>query len=242
MAQSRLVREDALIAASVGPLEDTLAAIMDQMLSSYERTRQLTLPEQEATNQLIDAMNIGWAAGIGFGVSEFVAQKQDTSLGIRALTGYMREHGAARARLVGRTTIRQITDQIVRGQRQGLTPVQIAKDLLNRVPAMALTRAKIIAATEIHSAIQFGAYQAALASGKTLIKIWNTVEDDRVRDFGSAPGFSHRAMQGTSVALERGFSVPHSNGTFESLLYPGDPAGSPGNIINCRCFVTYKEV
>jgi uncharacterized protein with gpF-like domain len=34
------------------------------------------------------------------------------------------------------------------------------------------------------------------------------------------------------------FMVPSEHGP-EPLAFPGDPAGSPGNIINCRCAIAY---
>lgn len=52
---------------------------------------------------------------------------------------------------------------------------------------------------------------------------WLATQDDRVRD-------DHAAADGQRVRLGTPFKVGG-----ESLLYPGDPAGSPGNIINCRC-------
>lgn len=49
---------------------------------------------------------------------------------------------------------------------------------------------------------------------------------DRTRD-------DHAAAHGQEALLGGMFSVGG-----ESLAYPGDPAGSPGNIINCLCTLT----
>ena len=52
---------------------------------------------------------------------------------------------------------------------------------------------------------------------------WLSTMDDRVRD-------AHAAANGQVVKVGMPFKVGG-----ESLLYPGDPAGSAGNVINCRC-------
>lgn len=52
---------------------------------------------------------------------------------------------------------------------------------------------------------------------------WLSTMDDRVRD-------AHAAANGQIVQVGMPFKVGG-----ESLLYPGDPAGSAGNVINCRC-------
>lgn len=70
----------------------------------------------------------------------------------------------------------------------------------------------------------------------SLQKTWITAGDDSVR--GSRPGdeFSHIDADGETVGVNDAFT-----GTGEELMYPGDEAGSAGNIINCRCTVIYDE-
>ena len=54
-------------------------------------------------------------------------------------------------------------------------------------------------------------------------KEWLATRDNRVRD-------DHRAANGQVVGINEQFEVGG-----EKLRYPGDPMGSPGNTINCRC-------
>jgi uncharacterized protein with gpF-like domain len=54
-------------------------------------------------------------------------------------------------------------------------------------------------------------------------KEWLTAGDERVRDM-------HVAADGQITKLDDYFNVGG-----EYLMYPGDPNGSPENIINCRC-------
>jgi len=48
-------------------------------------------------------------------------------------------------------------------------------------------------------------------------------------------------MQGVKSPLDIPFKVPYGFGSFEALMFPGDPDGSAGNIINCRCPMTFQQ-
>jgi len=45
----------------------------------------------------------------------------------------------------------------------------------------------------------------------------------------------HREIDGQTVGLHERFILPDG----EELYYPGDPAGSAGAIINCRCVAVH---
>ena len=62
-----------------------------------------------------------------------------------------------------------------------------------------------------------------MAGGQEFI----ATRDERVRD-------DHADADGQVVAMGAHFEVGG-----ESLLYPGDPDGSPENVINCRCTVAF---
>lgn len=88
-------------------------------------------------------------------------------------------------------------------------------------------RGRTVAVTEVHRAWNMGAQAGALRvqtnSGRVLAKRWDAREDSAVRP-------AHRAADGQTVAASQPFIVDH-----EALIVPGDPAGSPSNVINCRC-------
>lgn len=88
-------------------------------------------------------------------------------------------------------------------------------------------RAQTVAVTEVHRAWNMGAQAAALrvqADGaQVLMKRWDSREDSRVRR-------AHRDADGQTVPVSQPFIVD-----LEPLIAPGDPAGSPHNVINCRC-------
>jgi F like protein len=88
-------------------------------------------------------------------------------------------------------------------------------------------RADVIAMTEVTRAYgaatnAAGAEQARV-TGKSLLKRWVSEGDNRVR-------MAHRAVNGMSIPLTSLFPVGS-----DMLLYPGDPRGSPDNVIGCRC-------
>ena len=82
-------------------------------------------------------------------------------------------------------------------------------------------QAKRIAVTEINSARNNGMFDEYKIQGVTTIE-WVSKFDGRTRH-------SHMSMFGERTILGQ----PFSNG----LLYPGDPAGAPQEIINCRCTI-----
>ena len=152
---------------------------------------------------------------------------------------------AIRRRIVGvtNTTRKLIIDQIIAGQEAGDGVDVIAARLDKLIPIMSRFRGALIARTETHGAANFGADQAARATGLTLRKEWVSVHDPRTRDFGLGDGvvdeFSHRAADGQTVDMDQPFRIPKRDGTVEALMFPGDPSGSPGNTINCRCSVSH---
>ena len=89
-----------------------------------------------------------------------------------------------------------------------------------------------LAENEAHRMYNTGAYDCAKqcqASGASIYKTWNTMEDNRVRD-------THEYIEHDSVPIGDEFY------TFDGdhARYPGD-FQSPENNIGCRCFITYTR-
>lgn len=238
-----LALEDQIIAYIEPQLSASFESLMEQILVNYEQTQSLTVPLAASNKVMLDILSQAWEESISLGVGEFdmMSGKQDNGLNARTLVAYIRQYGARKINRIATTTVTQITKIITDGQRQGKTPGEIAKALSNSLPRIAKQRAKLIAVTEVHSATQYGLYRSAILSQKPLDKIWQTMEDDRVRSFAGNATYSHRAMQNTRTPLQKKFLVPHVGGSFEGLLFPGDPDGSAGNVINCRCLMTFEE-
>ena len=96
-----------------------------------------------------------------------------------------------------------------------------------------LDRGKTIAAHEAFTAQAQGrneAYLQLMESGKveSITKRWdhNTLKQPRT---------DHKALDGTEVALDKGFAM--ADGAV--LQYPHDPSAGPNHTLKCRCSVVY---
>jgi hypothetical protein len=88
-------------------------------------------------------------------------------------------------------------------------------------------RARTVAVTEVNRAWNFGVIAHGLTVTQTMrisvFKMWDAKEDTRVRA-------AHEQADGQTVLISQPFIVG-----FEALMAPGDPSGSPWNVISCRC-------
>lgn len=131
---------------------------------------------------------------------------------------------------ISNTTRDRIIEQVSTSFAEGLGNAAAAKLIRDAVPIIARARARTIARTETHGAANYGALESAKTSQLTLQKHWIAAEDDRTR-------IEHAAMHGTQVAMDAAFDF----GAYR-LMFPGDPAGPPEGIINCRCTLAYVPV
>jgi len=152
---------------------------------------------------------------------------------------------AVRRRIVAvlETTRRHIYGAVQKGYEDGKAPREIAKDIREAAPAISRIRANVIARTETHAAANFGSNEAAKATGLPLRREWLAAHDKRTRTvdplIGDPDEFGHRQADGQKVGPDEPFLIPKKGGGTEALMYPGDPKGSAGNTINCRCTLGY---
>lgn len=207
-------------------IRPSLEAEVTSALSNYIQLfldSDMTIPQVDSfSNVIFDIVKQGIELGV---------RLQAKSLADRYFTRY----GASRARLIQSTTNKQLLALIARGQRQGLNRDEILDLIASKLPNMARGRAMTIVNTELHAATQFGSLAAARDKRGVLTKTWYTVEDDKVRSIAGGAAFSHTALHMRKIDLNSSFLVPRRGGGFEEIKFPGDPDGSPGNIINCRC-------
>ena len=125
---------------------------------------------------------------------------------------------------INRTTQNMVARQL----RQGLESGEGLNELTARVKTTLgsnLKRAQRIARTQTAGAVGTGRHAGMQKAGVEL-KAWLTSGDTEVRDSHVATGRKYAE----GIPLEQPFEVDR-----ELLMYPGDPAGSAANIINCRC-------
>lgn len=128
---------------------------------------------------------------------------------------------------VAETTRQQIVNQLRIGQQAGESVDAIARRISDNIGLISRQRGALIARTETHGAANYGADGAARATGLDVRKEWVSAEDERTR-------VAHSEANGQIVPIDQPFLVDG-----EQLMFPGDPAGSGSNIINCRCAVSH---
>jgi SPP1 gp7 family putative phage head morphogenesis protein len=125
--------------------------------------------------------------------------------------------------------IEVIEEGIKKGIEEGESIVQIEKRIEKMIEndfALSVPRRlEYIVRTETLGAMNFGHICGYEQSGVVEKKEWLATMDERVRD-------AHAEADGQIVGMDEPFVVGG-----EALEYPGDPAGSPENVINCRCTV-----
>lgn len=134
------------------------------------------------------------------------------------------------AELIGDTTANQVTAAIRAAEKASMTVAETKRLVQASVygEQMSDTRALRIAKTEAAGALSQGSWDQAKSRGDLYrSKEWLAFEDDRTR-------MTHLfCMAQGSIPIDDEFS----NG----LLYPLDPNGDAGEVINCRCVLTYSD-
>lgn len=245
---------DRLEAEAAPALAEILREGMTE-LAAASRTRQMILQvSPDFRRNLLTALRNLWKEATTEGYSlivlffseGFKASERKSQEVIDLILGnYIGQYGQTQAQQILRTSEQQIRDLMAGGMARGEAAEAVYLSILDRIPELARLRSTVISRTEVHAAVQFASYQTALRSSIPLNKVWNSVRDERTRDFGELgriSQFNHRIMDGTSAPLTSPFLVPNVLGGVEPLDFPGDPRGSAANIINCRCVQSYERV
>ena len=146
---------------------------------------------------------------------------------------WIREQAARKVVGIADTTRERLRATIELGVQGGETVQQVARRIDDLyLDEIIPNRSMVIARTEVGASANFASHDAAACgarqAGFELNKVWNAIQDDRTRD-------DHADADGQVVAMSEPFQVGG-----DLLAWPGDPAGDPEQIIQCRCFLTYE--
>jgi len=123
------------------------------------------------------------------------------------------------------TIQQEVTQGLVKGETYRQMATRIKGALENdTVKAMRIVR------TEAHRAVESGKHDAAeLAhkNGVIMLKEWNSMQDQRVRD-------RHKHLDGTKIPVDEEFKIGSDRAKAPGLF------ARPENSINCRCFLSYS--
>lgn len=145
---------------------------------------------------------------------------------------WKKENLFANVGIIAGTTKKNVQRRFMKGFAEGQSIQAIAKSMsspIKGVKALSFFEAERIAHTEIGKASSFASNETALdvqrTTGNKILKKWVSTPDHRTRVHHRKRNISQKW-----IPLDQSFMV-----WGESLKYPLDPAGSPGNIIRCRC-------
>jgi SPP1 gp7 family putative phage head morphogenesis protein len=127
------------------------------------------------------------------------------------------------------TTYGAIKDTLAEGVKLGESIPDLAARIRDVFSVADSARATVIARSETISAYNAAGYEVAQNLGSDVIggREWISTNDDRTRD-------DHLDADGQVVGMDESYTVGG-----EELDYPGDPNGSPANVIQCRCAEGY---
>lgn len=120
----------------------------------------------------------------------------------------------------------KVKDSLVEGLNEGDTLKELSARVRAEFNHLSDYEAKRIALTETGAAYGAGRQQAMEDAG-VQFKSWLSSHGPNVRA-------AHRAAEIQYAAQPIPVDEPFIVGG-EQLMYPGDPSGSPGNVINCQC-------
>lgn len=174
-----------------------------------------------------------------------IRKRLSSEVWVAFVQDYIRKNGGVRISQVNNFTKAYVLSRLKlilnKGIDEGLGIEAISKLVVENIEEysgkFAMYRAERIARTEIVGVSNWASLESARTSGVSdlIKKKWLVTQDDRTRD-------THLAMENhPAIGFDERFTVPKDDGTFDLMLYPGDPDGSAENVINCRCTVVYER-
>jgi len=127
---------------------------------------------------------------------------------------------------------KKIAAAVAQGILQGTSIPKLAKRIATDIGYSnmdAMIRYARTAMTGAQNAGRMDALHRAKGLGVKVKKQWLATLDSRTRD-------SHQQMDGVTVDVDEEFKTPLGS----KMQYPGDLAGKPGDIWNCRCTMVYQ--
>jgi hypothetical protein len=134
-------------------------------------------------------------------------------------------------------TFQKITaNTIQRGLSEGDDMAGIVARVADKTEEQIGFRLDRIVRTAGRGGFEAGQREAFRDAGITQLR-WITERDAQVRAPEAGDKWNHRGADGQVVGIDDPFLITGRGGRSETLRFPADPLGSPGNTIYCRCTV-----
>jgi len=175
------------------------------------------------------------AAALAFGYEMLrslgVVVKGAVEIFEESVSRWISTYALSRAKTVADTLKKGVSSILQSAFEEGLGEQETARMLREKIGSeQSISNAARIARTEAHTAASIGSDQAARSTGLDMEKEWASTEDARTR-------LTHAMADGQRRSMEELFDIG-----LAKLMYPGDPAGPAGEVINCRCVVLYHPI
>lgn len=228
-ASSDLIDVDALVAklrAAMDPVrEKAVLTVIKTAVETAPIPSPAPTPEkaENVVSVVAAARKPKGGVGIAFDVTNPIVQAQIASSG-------------AQIQNIAEGTRKKIASIIGKSYTDGLSVDHTATELRTTMKRFSPSRARLIARTELAGAVNGGSLAATqilddAAGGLGISKVWLTAP--------GAPNPRHETysgLDGQIQVLDQPFDVGGN-----ALQYPGDPAGDPGEVCNCRCSISYQK-
>lgn len=223
-----------VLPAGVRTISDSLTKAIQPILNDLENYSDIndmieSAPKKINQNEIEQGyINLYVGTMPKFAKKAFEGRKQETmdDIWVERTTRYVQQDLINRIVHVTGTTENRVRSILAKGLKEGMSIPEIAGSLDELgLPQIIRNRSTVIARTEIINASNRGTMLGLQSTRLDLKKVWITAIDGRERA-------EHAAADGQEVDLNRNFRVGG-----EELEYPGDPAGSAWNTIQCRCSI-----
>lgn len=156
----------------------------------------------------------------------------------KELPYFLRQFAIERIQLVHQTYLDVIFEMFNQRLREGKTLRETTDEIFKimRSPRFYRWEAERIARTETTGAANYAAVKSGNVSGFVMQKHWISATDARTRRPPKSH-YDHYHMNGKIIDSDEDFIFNPKRLNEDRLSYPGDPKGSAGNVINCRCTV-----
>ncbi len=134
---------------------------------------------------------------------------------------------------VSEKTLKKVAELGIKAAEEGWTVEELAQNIEAKLDELSIARARRISRTELAKIENWGQLEGYKQAEFVELKGWLSAFLPTTRPEHAQADYEY---SNEPIPLNEPFIVAG-----EQLQYPGDPSGSPGNIIECKC-TTYPEV